>query len=229
MTPSRTGFAATVTAIRNNRVSELLNALRREEATLNGARPTVLGVTPHRPTLPPLDGLEETAHGRVRPDARRRRVPAASGVTARRGAPIAAPRPRPARHGAAPQPARHRARLRRGCELVDAHVRAAFWDKAPDWIGTDPADLERPHVEVGIPAAGGDVQLYLNPGQARSFAAALVRAADAADTEAFYRPPVTARHDLGRCARQYAVAPGLMPRHRSAWMGHGCPTAGHPP
>ncbi len=33
--------------------------------------------------------------------------------------------------------------------------------------------------------------LYLTPGQARSFAAALVRAADAADTEAFYRTPVS--------------------------------------
>src|ERR1700753_2552157 len=40
------------------------------------------------------------------------------------------------------------------CELVAAHVWAAFWDKAPEWIGTDPADLERPHVEVGTPAAG---------------------------------------------------------------------------
>ncbi len=75
------------------------------------------------------------------------------------------------------------------CALVAAHVRAAFWDKAPDWIGTDPADLERPHVEVNL----ADViasQLYLTPGQARSFAAALVRAADAADTEALYRTPV---------------------------------------
>ncbi len=76
------------------------------------------------------------------------------------------------------------------CELVAAHVRAAFWDKAPEWIGTDPADLERPHVEVTVPDGSG-VQLYLAPGQARSFAAALVRAADAAETEAFYRPPVT--------------------------------------
>ncbi|WP_082772775.1 hypothetical protein [Actinoplanes sp. TFC3] len=74
-----------------------------------------------------------------------------------------------------------------GCDEIRAQVRAAFWDKAPDWIGTDPADLERPHVEVGFPDSG-DVQLYLNPGQARTFAAALIRAADAADTEALYRP-----------------------------------------
>jgi hypothetical protein len=74
------------------------------------------------------------------------------------------------------------------CGLVAAHVRAAFWDKPPEWIGTDPADLERPHVEVTV-ADGGDAQLYLTPGQARSFAAALVRAADAADTEASYRTP----------------------------------------
>ncbi|MEU7908343.1 DUF6907 domain-containing protein [Actinoplanes sp. NPDC049118] len=73
------------------------------------------------------------------------------------------------------------------CALVAAHIRAAFWDKEPDWIGTDPADLERPHVEFTIDDDGG-VQLYLTPGQARSFAAALVRAA-AADTEAFYRTP----------------------------------------
>jgi hypothetical protein len=76
------------------------------------------------------------------------------------------------------------------CELVAAHVRAALWDKAPEWIGIDPADLERPHVEVGIPSGGGDVPMYLTPGQARGLAAALVRAADAADTEAFYRTPV---------------------------------------
>ncbi|GAA3346569.1 hypothetical protein GCM10020358_58050 [Amorphoplanes nipponensis] len=76
------------------------------------------------------------------------------------------------------------------CELVAAHVRAVFWDKAPDWIGTDPADLERPHVEVTV-ADGADVQLYLAPGQARSFAAALVRAADAAETEASYRTPIS--------------------------------------
>ena len=75
-----------------------------------------------------------------------------------------------------------------GCEVIHAQVRAAFWDKAPDRVGADPADLERPHVEVGFPDSG-DVQLYLNPGQARSFAAALIRSADAADTEAFYRPP----------------------------------------
>ena len=62
--------------------------------------------------------------------------------------------------------------------------------KAPDWIGTDPADLERPHVEVTL-ADGGDVQLYLTPGQARSFAAGLVRAADAAETEGSYRAPVS--------------------------------------
>ena len=53
------------------------------------------------------------------------------------------------------------------CELVGAHVRAAFWDKGPLWIGTDPADLERPHVEVSIPEAGGDVAMYPSPEQAR--------------------------------------------------------------
>jgi len=77
------------------------------------------------------------------------------------------------------------------CQLVAAQVRAAFWDKPPEWIGTDPADLEHPHVEVTV-AEGEDVRLYLTPGQARSFAAALVRAADAAETESFYRTPVPA-------------------------------------
>jgi hypothetical protein len=33
--------------------------------------------------------------------------------------------------------------------------------------------------------------MYLTPGQARSFAAVLARAADAADTEAIYRTPVS--------------------------------------
>ena len=28
------------------------------------------------------------------------------------------------------------------CEIVDAHIRTAFWDKPAHWIGTDPADLE---------------------------------------------------------------------------------------
>ena len=72
--------------------------------------------------------------------------------------------------------------------LIAVHVRAAFWDKAPDFIGTDPADLEHPHVEVTEPDGAG-VPLYLTPAQARSFAAALVRAADAA-TEASHRAPV---------------------------------------
>ena len=77
------------------------------------------------------------------------------------------------------------------CELVAAHVRAAFWDKAPAWLGTDPADLEAPHVKASIPDGGDSgVPVYLTPGQARIFAAALVRAADAADTEAIYRTPV---------------------------------------
>jgi hypothetical protein len=75
------------------------------------------------------------------------------------------------------------------CELVSATVRAAFWDKAPDWIGTDPADLERPHVEATFDDGGPP--LYFTPGQARSFAAGLVRAADAAETEASYRAPVS--------------------------------------
>ena len=79
----------------------------------------------------------------------------------------------------------------RECQLVAAHVRAAFWDKAPGWIGTDPADLERPHVEITLAnGSGSGLQLYLTPGQARSFAVGLVRAADAAETEASYRTPV---------------------------------------
>jgi hypothetical protein len=91
------------------------------------------------------------------------------------------------------------------CDLVTAHVRAAFWDKAPAWIGTDPADLERPHVEITV-ANGTGVQLYLTPGQARSFAVGLVRAADAAETEASYRTPVSP----GRSSRAApAIAPPL--------------------
>lgn len=72
-----------------------------------------------------------------------------------------------------------------GCLLVDAHVRAAFWDKPADWIGTDPPDLERPHVEIQV-LDDGDLQLYLTPRQARAFAAALLRAAEAADAEALH-------------------------------------------
>jgi hypothetical protein len=106
--------------------------------------------------------------------------------------------------------------------LVAAHVRAAFWDKAPDWIGTDPADLERPHVEVNV-ADDMASQLYLTPGQARSFAAALVRAADAADTEAFYRTPDTAWRNLAGGVRRCAPDVGLMPWPQSAWMGCRCP------
>lgn len=66
------------------------------------------------------------------------------------------------------------------CLLVEAHVRVAFWDKAPSWIGTDPADLERPYVEFSVPTEDG-LQLSLNPEHARGLAAALLRAADAAD------------------------------------------------
>jgi hypothetical protein len=79
------------------------------------------------------------------------------------------------------------------CELVTATVRAAFWDKAPDWIGTDPADLESPHVEVTF--ADHHAPLYCTPAQARGLAANLVRAAGAAETEGRYRstaPPTTA-------------------------------------
>lgn len=65
------------------------------------------------------------------------------------------------------------------CELIDVQIQPRFWDKAPEWIGTDPADLERPYVEVTV--APDDVQLHLNPHQARALAAALHRAADAAD------------------------------------------------
>jgi hypothetical protein len=31
-----------------------------------------------------------------------------------------------------------------GCALVEAYVRAAFWGKAPDWIGTDPPTWNGP-------------------------------------------------------------------------------------
>ncbi|GAA4472978.1 hypothetical protein GCM10023170_093490 [Phytohabitans houttuyneae] len=34
---------------------------------------------------------------------------------------------------------------------LPALVRTAFWAKAPGWIGTDPADLEGPYVEVTVP------------------------------------------------------------------------------
>ncbi|GIF16861.1 hypothetical protein [Actinoplanes teichomyceticus] len=75
------------------------------------------------------------------------------------------------------------------CEPVTAIVRTAFWDKAPAWIGTDPAELERPHVEITF--ADGSAPLYCTPGQARRFAAGLVRAADAAETEVFDHVPVS--------------------------------------
>jgi hypothetical protein len=73
------------------------------------------------------------------------------------------------------------------CELISASIRAVLWDKAPDWIGTDPADLERPHVEVTV----SNAPLSFTPQQARRFAAGLVRAADAAETEATYRAPLS--------------------------------------
>ena len=67
-----------------------------------------------------------------------------------------------------------------GCALVEAYVRTAFWDKAPNWIGTDPADLERPYVEVTVPTDSAPL-LSLSPDQARAFAAALLRATDTTD------------------------------------------------
>nr|WP_194822587.1 hypothetical protein [Micromonospora sp. S-DT3-3-22] len=66
------------------------------------------------------------------------------------------------------------------CLLVEAHVRVAHWDKTPSWIGTDPAGLERPYVEFSFPP-DDDLYVSLNPEQARRLAAALLRAADAAD------------------------------------------------
>ena len=41
------------------------------------------------------------------------------------------------------------------CLQVEAHVRVAYWDKAPNWIGSDPADLERPYVEFSVQAEDG--------------------------------------------------------------------------
>ncbi|MET7951606.1 hypothetical protein [Micromonospora sp. NPDC005324] len=39
------------------------------------------------------------------------------------------------------------------CLLVEAQVRVArTWPR--DWIGTDPADLERPYVEISVPTEG---------------------------------------------------------------------------
>lgn len=35
------------------------------------------------------------------------------------------------------------------CELVDARVRTAFWDKPSGWLGTDPADLGHPQTATG--------------------------------------------------------------------------------
>lgn len=89
------------------------------------------------------------------------------------------------------------------CQLVDAQVRPAFWNKPPAWVGTDPGDIERPHVEVHL-GDSADVQLYLNPAQARRFAAALIRSADAAETEALYRTPTP-------CVPPSAVAPVRAP------------------
>ncbi|MEU5552128.1 hypothetical protein ABZ738_20360 [Micromonospora sp. NPDC047793] len=67
----------------------------------------------------------------------------------------------------------------RACLLVEAHVRVKYWDKTPSWIGTDPADLERPYVEFSVPTED-DLQLSLNPEQTRRLAAALLHAADVA-------------------------------------------------
>nr|WP_255597861.1 hypothetical protein [Micromonospora sp. RL09-050-HVF-A] len=64
--------------------------------------------------------------------------------------------------------------------LVETQVRVAYWDKAPDWIGSDPADLERPYVEISGPTED-DLHLSLTPEHARALAAALLRAADTAD------------------------------------------------
>ncbi|GIJ12630.1 DUF6907 domain-containing protein [Micromonospora andamanensis] len=67
------------------------------------------------------------------------------------------------------------------CLLVETQVRVAYWDKAPDWIGTDPTDLEHPYVEISGPTED-DLHLSLTPEHARALAAALLRAADTADT-----------------------------------------------
>jgi len=133
----------------------------------------------------PFDGLQENCPWTSSP--RRAAPPSTCSIrrTVRPGAPNLGP-PGAVLHRSPPATV---ALYDEGCELVDAQVRAAFWDKTPDWIGTDPPDLERPHVEVCVPDSDA-MQVYLTPGQARAFAAAVVRAADAADTEAFYRTPV---------------------------------------
>ncbi|GLY98826.1 hypothetical protein [Actinoplanes sp. NBRC 103695] len=71
-----------------------------------------------------------------------------------------------------------------GWDLVDAEVRPAFWVKGPGFVATDPAELERPYVEVRVPTERESepaLEVSLSPAQARRLAAALLRAADTAD------------------------------------------------
>lgn len=71
--------------------------------------------------------------------------------------------------------------------LAELHIRAVYWDKPQALIGTDPADLEVPFVEVRGPGSD-DVHFNLSPVQARGFAAALLQAADTADRQLTVTP-----------------------------------------
>ncbi len=71
--------------------------------------------------------------------------------------------------------------------LAELHIRAVYWDKPQSMIGTDPADLEVPFVEVRGPGSD-DVHFDLSPVQARAFAVALLQAADTADRQLTLTP-----------------------------------------
>ena len=65
-------------------------------------------------------------------------------------------------------------------QVLPAKVRAAYLDKLPEDRGHGPAELERPHVTLEVDDEG--VYFSLTPAQARQLAAALLLAAETADT-----------------------------------------------
>ena len=121
-----------------------------------------------------------------------------------------------------PDRGRHRERRAEACDLVDAHIRPSSGDKPPNWLGTDLADLERPHVEVTIPDER-DLQIYLSPVQARAFAAALLRAAATADTTAGNWTSASDGEGHAVSTRPPVRGPGagLIVRRRSTRIGAG--------
>lgn len=112
--------------------------------------------------------------------------------------------------------------VRSRCTETQRHVAPERSRTKPHWTGSAPVPRRRTHTRRAVPGHRRRYPAVRQPGQARALSAALLRAADAADTEAFYRQPVTpgwprpSRSAVCRRARLDASPPDGMDRSGAA-------------